>query len=45
MVICELRVFSHNKNLQKIPKIEKTSEKEATDRLKMTFEKNTKNVG
>lgn len=45
MVIWELSVFYHNKNLQKIPKIEKASEKETTDRLKMTFEKNTKNVG
>lgn len=39
MVICELSVFYHNRNLRKFPKIEKTSEKETTDRLKMTFEK------
>lgn len=45
MVICELSVFYHNKNLRKFPKIEKTSEKETTDRLKMTFEKISKNVG
>lgn len=45
MVICELSVFYHNKNLQKFPKIEKTSEKETTDRLKMTFERISKNVG
>lgn len=44
MVIWELSVFYHNKILQKIPNIEKASEKETTDRLKMTFEKNTKNV-
>lgn len=33
------------KTFKKIPKIEKASEKETTDRLKMTFEKNTKNIG